>query len=265
MVAIFHFLVVVFHVIVVIYRMARVSGECIFFLLFFQGFRSQATAIPLQATGGVNTTPYHAHAAYAIFSRVWLKNALRRIVCPIQTIVRRTEGRSGPLAIQSLLTGDEPNTPVEISSAEVTPPHLPSRRATFCYVYTSSEDATPTPVSLEVDERQRLGMLALPLRVQKREASAALARIYHSTGESSMSSSSHIRIARRPFAMYSQKRKSSRDAGSVQETHSASERGRTEHKEVRSHLKLRADEAAEGEKAASSRLSEAGFSYEITF
>ena len=45
----------------------------------------------------------------------------------------------------------------------------------------------------------------------------------------------------------------------VQETHSASDRIRTEHQGVRDHQKLRADEVAEGEKAAMSRHSDAEF------
>ena len=87
------------------------------------------------------------------------------------------------LAIQSSLAGFEPNTTVEISSAQVTAVHLPSTRPSFCSVYKSGEDVTTTLVSSEVDERQSIGRLAASLRVQKREASAAAARIYHSTGE----------------------------------------------------------------------------------
>ena len=87
------------------------------------------------------------------------------------------------LAIQSSLAGFEPNTTVEISSAQVTAVHLPSTRPSLCSVYKSGEDVTTTLVSSEVDERQSIGRLAASLRVQKREASAAAARIYHSTGE----------------------------------------------------------------------------------
>ena len=104
----------------------------------------------------------------------------------------RTEGRSGRLAVESPLTGYEPNATVEMSSAEVTPILLPSRRASFCSVYISCEDVTTTLMSQEVDERQSMGMLASPLLMQKREASAAPARTYDSTGESSMSSSSSL-------------------------------------------------------------------------
>ena len=46
-------------------------------------------------------------------------------------------------------------------------------------------------MSSEVNERQSIGRLASPLLMQKREASAALARIYHFIGEGSVSSSSH--------------------------------------------------------------------------
>ena len=142
-----------------------------------------------------------------------------------------------------------PSATVEVCSAKVTV-LLPSRRASFCSVYNSCEDVTTTPVSSEVDERKSMGMLASPVLMQKREASAALARKYHSDGESSMSSSSHLRSAGRLVAMYSHKRKSRRDPRSVLETHSARERIRTEHQDARDYLKFRADEA---------RLSDAEF------
>ena len=82
------------------------------------------------------------------------------------------------LAIQSPLAGYEPTTTVEINIAKVTSVHLPSRRASLCSVFKSGEDATTTLVSSEVDEKQSMGMLASPLLMQKRGASAALARIY---------------------------------------------------------------------------------------
>ena len=88
---------------------------------------------------------------------------------------------------------------------------LPPRRACFGSTYNSGEDVTTAPVSSEVDERQSMGMWASPLFTQKREASAALAFIYHSHGVSSMCGSSRMPIAERLVAMYSHKRKSSRD------------------------------------------------------
>ena len=93
-----------------------------------------------------------------------------------QPLDPRTAGRSGRLAVQSPLSGYEPNTTVKISSAEVPPIHLPSRRASFCSVNNSGQGATTTPGSSEVDERQSMGVLASPLLMQKREASAAPAR-----------------------------------------------------------------------------------------
>ena len=159
------------------------------------------------------------------------------------------------LAIQSSLAGFEPNTTVEISSAQVTAVHLPSTRPSFCSVYKSGEDVTTTLVSSEVDERQSIGRLAASLRVQKREASAAAARIYHSTGEKfNVKLSSHSKRGRL-VATHSHRRKSSRDPRRVQERNSASDRIRTERQEVRDHLRFREDEAAEGEDAALSRLS----------
>ena len=52
------------------------------------------------------------------------------------------------------------------------------------------------------------------------------------------------------------KRKSSPDPKNIQETHSARERIFAEDQEVRDCRELRADKAAEGEEAASARLSE---------
>ena len=102
--------------------------------------------------------------------------------------------------------------------------------------------------------------LALPLLMQKREANAASARIYHSTGENSSSQSSHVPSEGRSVATHSHKRKSSRNTTSAQGTHPTSERIRTEQQEIRDFPKqFRADEAIEGEQTALSRLSEAEF------
>ena len=72
---------------------------------------------------------------------------------------------------------------VEIIRTEVTPTHRPPKRTRFCSVDNSGEDATTTPVSSEVFERQSAGRLASPPLMQKREASAVPARTYHSTGK----------------------------------------------------------------------------------
>ena len=97
--------------------------------------------------------------------------------------------------------------------------------------------------------------LSLSLRMQQREASAATARIHHTTGESSTTSSAHIQSAVRLVAIHSHIRKSSRDTRREQETNSSCDRIRTERQEVRDHRRFREDEAAEREDAASSRLS----------
>ena len=91
------------------------------------------------------------------------------------------------------------------------PIHHASRRRSFCSAYNTSEDATPAPVSSEVDERQSIRRQASPLFMQKREASAIPTRIFHSTGESCMSGSSHIPSTENLVAVHSHKRKSSRD------------------------------------------------------
>ena len=90
----------------------------------------------------------------------------------------------------SPLSGCEPKAIAEISSTNVTPIHHPSGRTSFCSVNNSGEDATFAPMSSEMEERQSIGRLASPLPMQEREASAIPARIYHSTGESSVPRSS---------------------------------------------------------------------------
>ena len=146
------------------------------------------------------------------------------------------------------LTGYEPNATVEVSSAEVAPILPPSRRASFCSVYNSGEDVITTLVSSKSMRDKTWEMLASPLLTQKREASALPAIIYHSIEKV-------LRLAHRIFKaqgdlipVYSQERKSSRDPRNTLETHSARERIRTEHEEVRDHLKLLADKAAKGKR-----------------
>ena len=104
-------------------------------------------------------------------------------------------------------------------------------------LYNIGVDVSSSLVSSEIDERQSTGMLASPLLTEKREVSAVPARIYHSAGESSMSSSSHIRSAGRLVAVYSQKWKSSRDPGSVQEHFPQVKEYGLNISELRDHLK----------------------------
>ena len=96
--------------------------------------------------------------------------------------------------------------------------------------------------------------------MQKREVSAAPARIYHCSRESSMSRSPHVPVTEETWSdELTHKRKSSRDPKSIEEPFSERERTFTKHQEVRDHLKLRAEKEAEGAEAASSKLSEAGY------
>ena len=141
----------------------------------------------------------------------------------------RLRGQSGRVAEQSLPAGFEPNDLVEVSSKEVSPVLSPSRRASVGSTDNSGED---------VDERQSMGMLASPLFAQKREASAAPSRNYHSEREDSVSSSPHIPAMGKPVAMYSHKRKSSRDPKSLQESFSQGKRIFAEHREQAALSKL---------------------------
>ena len=167
----------------------------------------------------------------------------------------RTEGRSGRLDVQSPLPGYEANATVEISSAEVTLILLPSSRASFCSVCNSGEDVTMTPVSSEVDERQKHRKAGFTAAHAEERSNCI---IYQSNGESSVSSSSHLQSAGRLVAMYSLKRESRRPKKRTGETfHTGKNTDRI--KKFGITLELRTYEAAEGEKAALSRLSEAEY------
>ena len=78
----------------------------------------------------------------------------------------------------------------------------------------------------------------------ERQASSAPSRIYHSNREPSVSSSSHIPPSTgKLVAMYSHKRKSSRESKRSQEPHSEGERIFAEHREVRDLHEVRAEYA----------------------
>ena len=77
--------------------------------------------------------------------------------------------------------------------------------------------ATPPPES-DLDDEQIRNMLASPLYLQVREASADRSRVHHSFKENSVSSSSHFReSAGKLAAMLSHKRKSSQETLSDRE------------------------------------------------
>ena len=135
---------------------------------------------------------------------------------------------------------------------------LPLRKASIGSTYNSGEDIATSQSSSEVDERPNWGMLASPLSTQKRETQVQPRSGFITPTENSESRSSHVPTSTgRPVAMYSPKNKSSRDSNVLQESYSQKKSILTEHREIRDVLELRADRAAQGEKAALSRLSEA--------
>ena len=76
----------------------------------------------------------------------------------------------------------------------------------------SPESIATLPPESDWDDEQIRNLLASPLYLQKREASADRSRVYHSFSENSMSSSSHFReSAGKPAAVLSHKRKSRPD------------------------------------------------------
>ena len=172
--------------------------------------------------------------------------------CDHQPLDPRTAGLLGRLAIESPVTGCEPNAIVDVSITEVTLNHRPPRR--LFSRYTSGEDVTSAPVSSEVGERQRhrkAGFTAAHaqewskwnpsknLSVWKRKCHVTLIT-YSKHGETCWLTQTEIE----------QRHKS------VQGRDITSERIRFE-QQVRNFSTFRADEAVEGEQEALSRDSEA--------
>ena len=86
--------------------------------------------------------------------------------------------------------------------------HGPSMTST----YESAESIATLPAESDWDDEQIRNMLASPLYLQEREVSADRSRLYHSSRENSVSSSSHFReSAGKLAAMFAHKRKSSQE------------------------------------------------------
>ena len=80
---------------------------------------------------------------------------------------------------KSASTGYEPNDLIEVNHSEVTPIFFQARQSRVS-TYNSGEDIATTPMDWEVDDDQNMGMLASPLYIQGREASAESSGTYHS-------------------------------------------------------------------------------------
>ena len=107
-------------------------------------------------------------------------------------------------------------------------------------------------------ERSDRGRLASPLFPQERETSANPFGIYHSSGESSEGSFSHLHTGNeKSKARSHNKRMSSRDSGFARDPHLEREKILSEQKEIQNLLERKADQAFRGERAARTRLSEA--------
>ena len=154
------------------------------------------------------------------------------------------------LAEQSPITAYEPNDLIEVNNSEVTPIFF-QRRTSRASTYNSGEDTVANPTDSEVDDAQIVRILASPLYVQEREASADPSRNYHSNRGISLSKSSVFRSsAGRPAPKFSHQSKSSK------ESHSDTGRVFGEHQQVQELLEIRANRAARGEQEALSKLSE---------
>ena len=87
--------------------------------------------------------------------------------------------------------------------------HRPSMTST----HHATESIATLPPESDLNDEQIRTMLASPLYLQEREASADRSRVYHSLSENSLSSSSHFRESTgKPFALFSNRRKSSQEA-----------------------------------------------------
>ena len=114
-------------------------------------------------------------------------------------------------------TGYEPKDLTEDDTSVQVKPML-FHRPGMTSTYDSAESiATPLLVS-DLDDEQIRNMLASPLYVQEREASADRSRIYHSFRENSVFSSSHFRdSAGKLVAGFSHERMSSQETVSDRE------------------------------------------------
>ena len=159
---------------------------------------------------------------------------------------------------KSPLLGCEPNVTVEASSAEVTPTLSPSRRASFGSTYSSREDVTTTLVSSEVDKRQKhvkVGFTAVHAEMRGKCSNSKNLSIWQRKFcVTLITQSSHGETCGDVLAQTKIEQRSTKFTGVLFRER---ERIFAKHREVRDFLDFRADKAAQGEKAAFSKLSEA--------
>ena len=117
----------------------------------------------------------------------------------------------GPVAETHSPTGYEPKDLTEEGNSILVKPmlfHKPGMTSTD----DSAESIATHPLESDLEDDQIQNMLASPLYLQEREASADRSRVCHSFRENSVSSSSHFReIAGKLAAVFSHKRKSSQE------------------------------------------------------
>ena len=132
----------------------------------------------------------------------------------------------GRFAEQSPLTGYELNAPVEVSSTETKPIILPSRKGSIGWTCNSVDGLTTTSAVREICERSDLGMLASSQSSQERERQMRTHSKFITPIESSATSFLHFRSGTgKPVARCPNVRKSSRDSGVLQNSHSGREKG----------------------------------------
>ena len=149
--------------------------------------------------------------------RAWRSSRRIKRVSTIALISRWKSSRSQPGALSGRFseppptTGCEPIDLTEENISKVAPTLFQGGSACSASTCNSRDDMATTPVELEINQAQIMGMLASPLHAQEREASADPSRIYHCDRENSVQGSSLSRSSTgKPVAVFSHNWKSSR-------------------------------------------------------
>ena len=104
---------------------------------------------------------------------------------------------SGRFAEQSPCTGYEPKDPIEVHDSEFTPTFFP-RKTTRTSACNTTEDVETPPYDLEADGSRNKGMLASPLCLQERDASADSTRVDCSNGDNPVSVFQLVHLLSKP-------------------------------------------------------------------
>ena len=102
-----------------------------------------------------------------------------------------------PLPNNLPVQGYEPKDPIEVHDSEFTPTFFP-RKTTRASTCNTTEDVEAPPYDLEADGSRNKGMLASPLCLQERNASADSTRVDYSNGDNSVSVFQLVHLLSKP-------------------------------------------------------------------